>query len=77
MSKSHAVTSTILFHMFQQEMPNHEFAHQVFLLVHQSDLLWQQIGDNDPANSMFFVLSNYEISFILHRFEISPTLRVT
>ena len=30
MSKSHAVTSAILFHMFQQEMPNHEFVHQVF-----------------------------------------------
>ena len=77
MSKSHAVMSAILFHMYQQEMPNHEFSHQVFLPVHQRNLLWQQIGDNDPVNSMFFVLSNYEISFILHRFEISPTLRVT
>ena len=54
MSNSHIVSSAILFHMFQQVMPNHEIAHHVFLVVHQSDLLWQKIGDNDPANSMFF-----------------------
>ena len=61
MSKSHAVMSAILFHMYQQEMPNHEFAHLFLLPVDQSNLLWRQNRDNNPTNSMFFVLSNYEI----------------
>ena len=63
MSKSHAIMSAILFHMYQQEMPNHEFSHQLFLPVDQSDLLGRR--DKNPANSMFFVLSNYEIFYFL------------
>ena len=61
MSKSNAVINAILFDMYQQEMPNHEFAHLFLLPVDQSNLLWRKNRDNNPANTMFFVLSNYEI----------------
>ena len=67
MSKSHAVINAILFHMYQQEMPNHEFSHQLFLPVDQSDLLWQKNGDNNPANSMllcYLIMRSFILFFL-------------